>query len=227
MRPVFLYISGARKIFGWRNINQREPALLSPPIGCTAVTRGNTARMTLIETAMRLFRQRGFASVGLNLIINESGVPRGSLYHYFPNGKHALGAAAVEHAGNLMLDMLEGLASKHRSPSTFVRAYCEQMADWMAASGYQDGSPIATTILETLPGSPEIQFAAQKALEGWTDVIARALTDGTPEDKHARSRAGALIAAVEGSLIIARVQQSKRPILNIARQYRRLETAPA
>ena len=44
----------------------------------------------LIETASRLFKLRGYCGVGLNDIIAESGVPKGSLYHYFPDGKEQL-----------------------------------------------------------------------------------------------------------------------------------------
>ena len=54
-----------------------------------------TSKDNLIRTAMRLFRRQGYASTGLQQIVAESGAPKGSLYHYFPAGKEALGEAAV------------------------------------------------------------------------------------------------------------------------------------
>ena len=183
------------------------------------MTKGNPARQKLVETAMRLFRQRGYSSVGLNLIIKESGVPKGSLYYYFPDGKTALGTAAVKHAGELMYDMLSNLARKHRSSSGFIKGYCAQMATWMEESGFQDGSPIATTILETVPASRDIQQEAQRALASWIDVIAGVFMRGGLTPKAAQAKAEALVAAVEGSLILARVHESKKPILNVANQF--------
>src|SRR5262245_34793894 len=103
---------------------------------------------------MRLFRRQGYASTGLSQIVAESGAPKGSLYHYFPSGKEALGESAIALAGGLMQETLAALAARHREPAAFLRAYCRTMARWMEESGFASGCPIATTLLETAPQSP-------------------------------------------------------------------------
>ena len=80
-----------------------------------------TSKDNLIRTAMRLFRRQGYALTGLQQIVAESGAPKGSLYHYFPAGKEALGEAAVTLAGGLVREMLEGHAAKHADPAAFLR----------------------------------------------------------------------------------------------------------
>ena len=86
---------------------------------------------------MRLFRQQGYASTGLQQIVAESEAPKGSLYHYFPSGKEALGEAAVTLAGDMIGEMLTNLAARHTAPKAFLRAYCKTMAGWMEESpGY-------------------------------------------------------------------------------------------
>ena len=85
----------------------------------------------LVRTAMRLFRRQGYASTGLQQILAESGAPKGSLYHYFPSGKEALGEAAVNLAGAMILEMLTEHAAQHREPKPFLRAYARTMAAWM------------------------------------------------------------------------------------------------
>lgn len=170
----------------------------------------------LVHTAMRLFRRQGYASTGLKQILAESGAPRGSLYHYFPGGKEAIGEAAVERAGRLVREMLAELAERHREPEAFVRAYCEVMAGWMEESGFRSGCPIATTLLETAPESPSITAAGERAIEGWIHVVSGALErSGTPQTE-ARRKAQAIVAAVEGALLLARVRRSPRPILDVA-----------
>jgi TetR/AcrR family transcriptional repressor of lmrAB and yxaGH operons len=166
---------------------------------------------------MNLFRRKGYAATGLQEILTESGAPRGSLYHYFPNGKESLGAAAVVLAGNMVADMLLQLANQHKSPADFAQAYCAQMAQWMEESGYSSGCPIATTVLETTPASKPIRSAGIQAIDSWLMIIAEVFNRDGLCDKQAQSKAELLVAAVEGALILARLRQSSDPILNIAK----------
>jgi TetR/AcrR family transcriptional repressor of lmrAB and yxaGH operons len=172
-------------------------------------------KASLVRTAMRLFRRQGFASTGLQQVLAESGAPKGSLYHYFPAGKEALGAAAVELAGSMIRDMLSAHAKRHAEPRAFLRAYCRTMAGWMAESGFRSGCPIATTLLETAPASPAITAAGRRAVDGWIDVIAGVLARGGLARREARARAELVVAAMEGALILARVRRSARPILEV------------
>lgn len=171
----------------------------------------------LVRTAMRLFRRQGYASTGLQQILAESGAPKGSLYHYFPNGKESLGEAAISLAGQMIHEMLTDLAARHRTPGAFLRAYCRTMADWVAESEFQSGCPIATTLLETTPQSPTIAEAGRLAIDGWIDVVADVLSRGGEERRQARTKAQLIIAGMEGALILARVRQSTRPILDVAK----------
>jgi TetR/AcrR family transcriptional repressor of lmrAB and yxaGH operons len=179
---------------------------------------GNAARHkeSLVRTAMRLFRRQGYASTGLQQIVAESGAPKGSLYHYFPSGKEALGEAAVEMAGRLMHEMLSEHAARHAEPRAFLRAYCGTMAGWMEESGFHSGCPIATTLLETAPQSRAITAAGGRAIDGWLDVIAGVFARSGMAPREARRRAQLVVAAMEGALILSRVRRSKRPILDVA-----------
>jgi len=181
-------------------------------VGKAAVHKEN-----LVRTAMRLFRRQGYASTGLQQIVAESGAPKGSLYHYFPSGKEALGEAAITLAGGMILEMLTGLAARHREPKAFLRAYCKVMAGWMAESGFRSGCPVATTLLETAPGSPAITAAGVRAVDGWIGVVAGVLANGGTAPREARSRAQLIVAAMEGALLLARVRRSTRPILDVAK----------
>jgi TetR/AcrR family transcriptional regulator, lmrAB and yxaGH operons repressor len=171
----------------------------------------------LVRAAMRLFRRQGYASTGLAQILDESGAPKGSLYHYFPHGKEALGEAAVELAARLVREKLEELAERHVEPGAFLRAYARTMAGWMEESGFRSGCPIATTLLETAPASPSITAAGVRAIDAWIDVIAGVFERAGAERRAARSRAQLVVAAMEGALILARVRRSAQPILDVAR----------
>jgi len=172
---------------------------------------------SLVRTAMRLFRRQGFASTGLQQIVDESGAPRGSLYHYFPSGKEALGESAVDLAGGMIHEMLAELAARHADPKAFLRAYAKVMARWMEESGFQSGCPIATTLLETAPRAPGITAAGRRAIDGWIEVIGGVLARGGLAPREAKRRAQLVVAAMEGALILSRVRRSAQPILDVAK----------
>ena len=165
---------------------------------------------------MRLFRQQGYASTGLQQILAESGAPKGSLYHYFPGGKETLAEAAIQMAAGMIHNMLVDQAARHREPRTFLRGYCKVMAGWMEESNFRSGCPIATILLETVPASATVTKAGNRAIDSWIDIIAEVLRrDGTAR-RQAHRTAQLIVAAMEGALILSRVQQSSRPILDVA-----------
>ena len=174
-------------------------------------------RDAIVRAAATLFRRNGFAATGVNEIVKVSGAPKGSLYHYFPNGKDEIAVAAVRFAGNALVATLEKLEQEHKSAAKLIRAYCQLLSGWMAKSGFRDGCPITTTLLESAPQSVDIAAAGREAFDGWCAVIARALIrDGVGKAEAIRF-ATLTISALEGALILARIESSARPIDDIAK----------
>ena len=61
------------------------------------------ARKRIVQTALALFAARGYHNTGIAEILQESGVNRGTLYHYFPSKKE-LGFAAIDEQLRLMAE---------------------------------------------------------------------------------------------------------------------------
>lgn len=179
-------------------------------------------RAALIRSAVRLFRRHGFAGTGTKDILADCGAPRGSLYHYFPGGKEEIGAAAVEAAGQQVSETLHALAAQSDSPGAFVEAYLDQLGGWLQDSGFRDGCPVATTLLETTPQSGPITGAGRQALAQWRAVIETVLRrHGWPAER-VEPTATSVLAAIEGALVLARVEGSVAPLRQTADELRRL-----
>src|SRR4051812_25766766 len=84
------------------------------PAGKTgaAMSRPPRHRGAIVRAAATLFRRNGYAATGINEIAEVSGAPKGSLYHYFPNGKEQIAEAAVRFAGAGVVATLEKLAQE-------------------------------------------------------------------------------------------------------------------
>jgi len=173
-------------------------------------------RGAIVRAAATLFRRNGFSGTGLNEIVTVSGAPKGSLYHYFPNGKDQIAEAAVRFAGALVTATFEKLYQESPSASALVRSYGRLLAGWMTQSGFRDGCPIATTLLEAVPASAAVTAAGCDVFESWSCVMRRALARDGFTKAEARKLSALTIASFEGALIMARVRRSDRAIADVA-----------
>ena len=174
-------------------------------------------RGAIVRAAATLFRRNGYAATGINEILDVAQAPKGSLYYYFPGGKDQIGEAAVRFAGKGVVATLEKLEQEHKSAAAMMQAYCRLLVGWMAKSGFRDGCPISTTLLESAPQSAGMALAGREAFSAWRAVIARALLrDGFSKSEAWRLSTMA-VSAIEGALILARVESSSEPIEDVAR----------
>jgi len=159
-----------------------------------------------------LFRRNGYAATGTNEIVAVSGAPKGSLYHYFPGGKTEIAAAAVTHAGAVVSATLTALTAEHPTAAAAIRAYGVLLAGWFAKSGYREGCPIATTILELAPATEEVTAAGRQVYDDWVGIFAAALIRDGVGDNRAAALARTAIAAFQGALILARTAQNETAV---------------
>ena len=169
-------------------------------------------RDAIIVAAAHLFRQRGFAATGMNDIVAESGAPKGSVYHYFPDGKAQIGAAALAFTGEYQRSRIQVLAEAEHDPIAFIRTMLDRSASALETSDFRNGCPVAGVVVDTPPSDTRIMRAADDALGLWRDVIAGVCTRaGIPPDRAA-FLASVAISAFEGALIQARAARDLAPL---------------
>lgn len=179
-------------------------------------------RDAIIDAAVRLFRQKGYAATGLADIVEASGAPKGSVYHYFPGGKAEIGEAAVREAGRRVLETVRGLADSAASAGDLVKAHAALLGDWMAKSGYRDGAPMTTVLLENAPQDAAITAAGREALGAWAGELTACLTRDGASPEQAERFASLTLSALDGALLQARVEQSRSPLDIAAEELSRL-----
>ena len=176
----------------------------------------------IVDAAVTLFRRQGYAGTGLNDIVDTSGAPKGSLYHYFPAGKASIAIAAVEEAGKRVAETMAKLVSETSSTADLLRAHARLLSGWMRKSGFRDGCPITTVLLELAPKDRRVAEAGRKAYASRIDVIrSKLITDGFSPIRAERI-AILYVATLQGALIQARVERSGTPIETAADELAKL-----
>jgi TetR/AcrR family transcriptional repressor of lmrAB and yxaGH operons len=180
------------------------------------VSPASKHREGLIASSMALFQRQGYAATGLAEILSESGAPRGSLYHYFPEGKEAIADAALRNAGSIMEQRIRDATDRIGDPVEFVLAYGHRLAKVLSESGFQRGCQVATVALEVAPHSERLTLACDDVFTSWSKALADMLLKaGVAQDRTA-DLADFIISGFEGALILARVRRSTAPVLSAA-----------
>lgn len=164
----------------------------------------------MVLSAVALFRERGIAGTALSEVVEHSGAPRGSIYHYFPEGKAQLAAEATELAGRVMRTLIARATDTH-GPTGAVRAIVAGTRQRLLDSDFDSGCPIAAGALEG-GFAPEARDVAGAAFGSWEDALAGALREHGVRSDRADALATTIVCAVEGAIIVAKAQRSVRAL---------------
>jgi AcrR family transcriptional regulator len=72
-------------------------------------TRSEVTRRKIIEAAVELFNDVGYANAGLGDIVERAGMTKGALYHHF-NSKEALAVAIINEGSETLLNTFQGIS---------------------------------------------------------------------------------------------------------------------
>jgi TetR/AcrR family transcriptional repressor of lmrAB and yxaGH operons len=166
--------------------------------------RPDRSRAALVEHAALLFRRQGYAATGINQILEAADVKAGSLYHHFPDGKAELAAAVVDGVGGDITRLLHTLLATDASVADIVSRWIDVMAAGLE-SDRRDGCPIEPIATESVNASPVVRAASARAFDDWCGAVADRLRADGWRTADADQTALALIALIEGALILSRI----------------------
>jgi TetR/AcrR family transcriptional regulator, lmrAB and yxaGH operons repressor len=181
-----------------------------------------TAREAFIETTARLLELQGYFATGLNQIVSESGAPKGSLYHYFPDGKEGLTVEVIERISATIAGRIRANLALTADPVEAVDGFLRTVARAMVATDCKGGGPIATVALETSASSERLRTACRDAYRLWAAAFAEKLVAGGFAPERAERLGQLIIALIEGAIILCRTERSAEPLERLADELRPL-----
>nr|ABP45764.1 transcriptional regulator, TetR family [Mycolicibacterium gilvum PYR-GCK] len=178
-----------------------------------------TPRERMVVSAALLIRERGAHPTAIADVLQHSGAPRGSAYHYFPGGRTQLLCEAVDYAAEFMAERLSRASSSLRVLDDLFGYYRTQLQD----SDFRAGCPVVAVAVESGdPDKPEqsapVIERAAAALTRWSDIIEqRLIADGVPR-ADAAALAMLVLTSFEGAIVVARATRDLKPLDLVAGQ---------
>ncbi|MEW6181424.1 MAG: TetR/AcrR family transcriptional regulator [Chloroflexota bacterium] len=175
-----------------------------------------TAREKIIRTTCDLLERQGFHASGLNEIVQASGAPKGSLYHYFPGGKTEIAVEAVRNAAETTARIIAEHLAAYADPAEGVRTLLEEIARRVEETGYAAGGPLMLVALETVNSSEPINRACRQAYRHIQAVFSRRLMAAGMSEAAADPLALLIVSTIEGATLLSRTLHSTQPLREAA-----------
>lgn len=163
----------------------------------------------MIEAAIDLMRGYGLSGVGINDVVRESGTPRGSVYHFFPQGKAQIASEALSVQGARIAAVMEGALAGRKAAPQKVVALFEAFARRVEEADFQRSCAIGAVTLDLAADDAALRSVIEGIFTAWRGVIAAQIPMGG--GREAQSFAGLVLTAIEGAHIRARAERSGAP----------------
>lgn len=189
-----------------------EPPLSPADLPAEAAVVPADSRGRILAVAYELFSRRGVRDVGVNELIERSGVAKATFYRHFPS-KDALVLAFLEQRDQIWtVDAIVGQAKQRgTTPAEQLLAIFDVFGDWFLREDFEACSFI-NILLEMGPAHPlgqaSIDYLAR--IRGHVQALAEQAGLDHPED-FARSwhilMKGSIVSATEGDTQAAKRAQ--------------------
>lgn len=133
-------------------------------------------RETLIAVGLRLLTAQGYAATGLQQIVAEAGVPKGSFYNHFAS-KEAYCAVVLDRYMDALLPRLES-AGRNADPIATVRAFHDGLARILDLRPGSLTCMLGSFATEVDEASVALRGAMRTGLERWVGAYESLFSEG-------------------------------------------------
>jgi TetR/AcrR family transcriptional regulator, lmrAB and yxaGH operons repressor len=169
-------------------------------------------RERMVETAARLLSTQGYHATGVAQVLEESASPRGSLYFHFPEGKEQMAVEAIRQLGLGLGEAMRAKLDKKPDVRSGLGSLLRMFARQLESSAFQLGCPVATVALESASASPGLRRACDEVFASWEAYLAERLRQESPRRAEPERLSRALLAILEGALLLSKTRASVEPL---------------
>jgi AcrR family transcriptional regulator len=161
----------------------------------------------MVRSAAVLIREHGLARTGMREIAEAADAPRGSLQHYFPDGKDQVVSEAIDWVATQVTKPLLDDGSGRPTPA--AKVVQDMFARWrrvLESTDYRAGCAVVSTISDAA-SNDLLRAKSAEAFVAWRQALSGALRRGGVPRARSDRLAATAIAAMEGAMVLARADR--------------------
>ncbi|MDC8831066.1 acrylate utilization transcriptional regulator AcuR [Alteromonas gilva] len=175
----------------------------------------------LLLAGMAILTERGFNTVGIDMILKRVGVPKGSFYHYFKN-KDDFGLQVIGRYDDYFCAKLRRcLASNPLSPLDGIMTFVNEAIEGIEKYRFSRGCLIGNFGQEMPILSEHFKQPLEQCLKHWSSLLAQNLEQAKSlgmiaSTVNSTNQAEFFWIGWEGAILTAKVMQSVQPMRKFA-----------
>ncbi|WP_046733266.1 TetR/AcrR family transcriptional regulator [Streptomyces humi] len=164
-----------------------------------------SVRERLVDSAMDVFRRKGFSGASIQDVTEAAGVPKGSAYNHFRSKQDLAVEIVLRYARAADHSILEGQGPALER----LRGHLIAQVERIRGSGIEFGCLLGTFASDGANAGEKVREAVREALDSWTDALTATIADGQASGEITTARSAATLAAFlldlfEGATLRAR-----------------------
>ena len=145
----------------------------------------------ILDIGYDVFRKNGYHNVGINQILKESGIPKGSFYNFFKS-KEDFANKVMERYGETNANSIQGFLDKSElTPIESLKSFYSFMIDINESDMFLSGCIINNMSIEVGRINELMASKANEQFIGWLTILASVISKGQ-ESKEITKKYSAL-----------------------------------
>lgn len=177
----------------------------------------NDTKSQLIRSGLEILTENGFSSTGIDEILKNVGVPKGSFYHYF-DSKNQFGLVLVDSYDQFFKDKLNHyLSDKTLNPIERLIAFMNNAEESMRRYDFKRGCLIGNLGQEMGRLNEEFRNRLIRVFQDWELIVKRCLEEAQEQGYISQKQNCTNLAHVfwvgwEGAVLRTKLERNAKPL---------------
>ncbi len=182
------------------------------------MNKGEMTRQRIIEEAAPIFNQRGYAGCSIQDVMEATGLEKGGVYRHFES-KEELAAESFRFALSKAFEVRRQGVDEIENRLERLRYVVKRFVE--VPSPMPGGCPLMNAAIDSDDGNPVLRGLAKEGIAGWKGRLCEMVKEGIERGEirkgtDSRRVANTMIAALEGGLMISRLEGNRTAVRDAA-----------
>lgn len=174
-------------------------------------------KTALLEAGKALMQERGYTATGVQDVLSQLGMPKGSFYHHFES-KENFAVEIIRYFDQEYSALLSGtLGNTQFTPLQRLHAYCDTIKQMLSANDCRKGCLIGNLSAEMSDQSEVLRNELCTVVRKWREMFAQCISEGQQSGEIKNERrpedlAEAFLGGWSGAIMRAKTIKNTEPL---------------